>query len=135
MSCYAFVKENRVLLEDSAAVLNVAWLSDKAHFHFDYYVNKQNILFWVSENPRPAVANPLHPERVKLWYALLNVGIFGPMISYSTVSSDVYFCLQNDDFFPFPEGLWHSDEFTLVSAGLVPDLIPAVLYFAFFVLF
>jgi hypothetical protein len=31
--------------------------------------------------------------------------------------------------------MWHSDEFSLVSAGLVPDLIPAVPYFAVFVLF
>jgi hypothetical protein len=42
--------------------LNVAWLSDDAHFHFDRYVNKQNIWFWASEDPRLAVANPLHPE-------------------------------------------------------------------------
>jgi hypothetical protein len=43
VSRYAYVRENRVLLEDNAAVLNVAWLSDDAHFHFDRYVNKQNI--------------------------------------------------------------------------------------------
>jgi hypothetical protein len=38
---YAFVRENRVPLEENSGDLNVAWLSDEAHVHLDVYVNRQ----------------------------------------------------------------------------------------------
>jgi hypothetical protein len=93
-----------VLLEDNSGVLNVAWFSDEVHIHLDGYVNKQNIQFWASENPWLTVANPLHPERVTVWCALLIVGIFGPLIIDGAVSSDVYLSLLSDEFFPFLMG-------------------------------
>jgi hypothetical protein len=88
---YAFARRHAVLLEDSSGVLNVTWFSDEAHFHLDGYVNKKNVRFWASENLRLTVANPVHPERLILWYALSNIGIFGTMFISGTATSDIHF--------------------------------------------
>jgi hypothetical protein len=101
---YAFAREYVALLEDNPGVLDVTWFSDKAHFHFDGYINKQNVPFWASENPRLTVANPLHPERVKVWCALSSVGIFRPMFIHGTITSDVHVSLLSDEFVPFLMG-------------------------------
>jgi hypothetical protein len=83
---YALAREYGTLLEDSPGVLNVTWFSDDARFHLDDYINKQNVLFLASENPRLTVANPLQPERVLLWCALLNAGMFGPVFINGAVT-------------------------------------------------
>jgi hypothetical protein len=53
--------------------MNVVYSSDEAHFHLIGYINKQNARFAASENPRITVANPLHPEKVTEWHALLSI--------------------------------------------------------------
>jgi hypothetical protein len=68
-------------------------------------------LIWASENPRFAIANPLHPEKVKVCYISQTAGIYGPII---------FSCLYryaDCGTVPFPNGVWHSDEFSLVSRG------------------
>ena len=37
--------------------------SDKAHFDLDGNVNKQNCLFWGTENPHACIEKPTHPKR------------------------------------------------------------------------
>jgi hypothetical protein len=52
---------DRVPNEDNPGVVNATRFSNEAHFHLDGYINKQNVRFWASENPRFTVANSLHP--------------------------------------------------------------------------
>jgi hypothetical protein len=61
---YALAKDYGALMKCNPGVLNVTWLSSKAHFHFHGHTNKENVGFWASENPVLTVANPPHPERV-----------------------------------------------------------------------
>jgi hypothetical protein len=58
----AFAGKYVVLLQDSPGVFGVTCLSDEAHFHLDGYLNKENVFFWISQNPRLTVANALHPD-------------------------------------------------------------------------
>ena len=52
--------------------------SDEAHFHLSGYVNKQNFRYWSESNPRSLHEKPLHSERVTVWCAITNFGVWGP---------------------------------------------------------
>ena len=52
--------------------------SDKAHFDFGGYVNKQNCRIWGTENPHANIEKPMHPKRVTVWYGFWSRGIIGP---------------------------------------------------------
>ena len=52
-------------------------MSDKAHFHLDGYVSKQNCWFWAAENPRELHQRPLHAAKVSVWCGISKVGIVG----------------------------------------------------------
>ena len=52
--------------------------SDEAHFHLSGYVNKQNFRYWSESNPRSLHEEPLHSERVTVWCAVANFGVWGP---------------------------------------------------------
>jgi hypothetical protein len=45
------------------ATLDCLWFSDKAHFHFDWFMNKQNTSFWTSEKPHKVMKTLLHPVK------------------------------------------------------------------------
>jgi hypothetical protein len=98
---YAFAKVYGTRMEDSPSVLNVTRFSDEAQFHLDGYINKKNVRFATSENPRLAIASPLHLERVTIWCALSSAGIFGPVFIDGKVTCDVYLC---DGFISFLKG-------------------------------
>lgn len=52
--------------------------SDEAHFHISGSVNKQNMRYWSSENPRVIHKRPLHSDKVTVWCAISSEGIIGP---------------------------------------------------------
>ena len=52
--------------------------SDEAHFHLSSYVNKQNFCYWSGSNPRSLHEKLLHSERVTVWCAVANSGVWGP---------------------------------------------------------
>lgn len=47
-------------MQDSLGVVSVTWIFDKAHFHLDDYVDKQNDI--QPQSSRLTIANPPHPE-------------------------------------------------------------------------
>ena len=53
-------------------------MSDKAHFHLNGTVNKQNFQYWASENSRELPQRLLHSPKVTVWCGLGKCGIFGP---------------------------------------------------------
>ena len=61
-------------LPDDALV----FFSDEAHFHLSGSVNKQNMRYWSSENPKELHQRPQHALRVTVWCVLSRVGIIGP---------------------------------------------------------
>jgi hypothetical protein len=89
------------ILQDNTGILNVTWFPDETHFHLDGYINKKNVQFWASENPRLIIANPLHPEKVTAWCALFSIGVFSPIFINGINTSNVYLSLLGDEFVPF----------------------------------
>ena len=53
-------------------------IGGEARFHLNGHVNKQNMRFWVTENPRIAYASELHPRRVTVWGGVSLERIIGP---------------------------------------------------------
>lgn len=42
--------------------------SDKAYFHLDDCMNKQNYGYWGAESPRELYQRPPHSTKLTLWY-------------------------------------------------------------------
>jgi hypothetical protein len=43
------------------------FMSDEAHFYLDSFVNKQNVSYYVAENPQSLHERPLHSPKVIVW--------------------------------------------------------------------
>ena len=52
--------------------------SDKAHFHLDAYINKQNYRICGSENRHVILQKPMQSLLLTVWYGLWSEGIIGP---------------------------------------------------------
>ena len=52
--------------------------SHEAHFCLSSFVNKQNFRCWSESNPRELHKRLLHSERVIVWCAVANFGVWGP---------------------------------------------------------
>jgi hypothetical protein len=70
-----FAVRMHVLLEEHANAIIL--MSDEAHFHLSGEVNKQNVRYWGSENPRNIHEKPLHTRRLTVWCAVANFGVIG----------------------------------------------------------
>ncbi|PNF19154.1 hypothetical protein B7P43_G09807 [Cryptotermes secundus] len=70
--------------------------SDETHFHLSGCVDKQNVRHWAGTNPKELHEIPLHRERVTVWCAVAEFGVWGPYLFEKdgravTVISDRYF--------------------------------------------
>jgi hypothetical protein len=59
-------------------------MSDKAHFHLNGSVNKQNFRYWAAKNPNGVHERPLHSPKMAVWCAIGKVGVIGPYILRKT---------------------------------------------------
>ena len=59
-------------------------MTDKAHFHLNGFVNKQNFRYWGVENPRIVNEKKLHPQRVTMWCAITCDRIIDPYFFENT---------------------------------------------------
>jgi hypothetical protein len=57
--------------------VNNFFMSDEAHFHISGYVNKQNCIYWASENRRQLHERPLQ-QKVTVWCAVSTRGVILP---------------------------------------------------------
>jgi hypothetical protein len=73
---------------------NNVWFSDEAHFHLDGVVNKQNVRFWASENPRVIHEKVHRAPRTTAWFSISRHGLLG------TVNSERYFSMFRNPFVP-----------------------------------
>lgn len=53
-------------------------MSDKADFHLDGFVNKQNFRYWSDTNPEELYEHPLRSPKVKKWCAVTTSYVIGP---------------------------------------------------------
>ena len=53
-------------------------MGDKAHFHLNGHVNKQNMRFWGMQNPQIAYASKLHSRKVTVWCGVTTERIIKP---------------------------------------------------------
>jgi hypothetical protein len=62
--------------------INNIWLTDKAHFHLDGSINRQNLRVWGGGNhaPEEVVERTLHSLRLTTWCSISPKGIIvGPL--------------------------------------------------------
>lgn len=86
-------------------------MSDEAHFHLSGYVNKHNMRYWSSQNPKELHHKPLHSPKVTVWCGVSTERIFGPYFfeddrgNAVTVNSQRYVNMLQNFFFPLLEEL------------------------------
>ena len=83
---------NRFIEENTADVLDVTFLTDKAWFHLSGYVNSQNSRLWSSDNPHSLHETLLHDKKVGVWVAISRrtCRIVGPIFFMNTINSARY---------------------------------------------
>jgi hypothetical protein len=78
---------------------NNVWFSDEAHFHLDGVVNKQNVRFWASENPRMIHEKVHHAPRITVWVTISGDELLGPIffedIHNNIVVLDCPYCVYH----------------------------------------
>jgi hypothetical protein len=74
--------------QNNEVSFNNACFSNEAHFHFDVKVNKRNVRFWASGNPRVIYEKVHHAPRITLWVAISSHGLLGPIFFEETVNSE-----------------------------------------------
>jgi hypothetical protein len=74
--------ENRVScckkISENVPKKDVLITSDEAHFYLSGCVNKQNFRYWSDSNPNILHEKPLHSQRVTVWCAVGQFGVWGP---------------------------------------------------------
>jgi hypothetical protein len=64
--------------------------TDEAWFHLSGYVNSQNYRTWRAENPQNYTENPLHPQKIGVWYAISRRRIIGPLFFETSINAVAY---------------------------------------------
>ena len=105
------------------------WFSDEAHFRLTGYVNKQNYRFWAKENPRIFETTTMKPQRITVWCAISERGIFGPVFIDQNVNGRLYKQLLRSKFIPFAQGINAVEGYWFMQDGALPHRTNEVLDF------
>jgi hypothetical protein len=81
-------------------LFNNVWFSVVAHFHLDGVVNKQNVLFWASENAHVIHEKVHYAPRITVWVAISSHGLLGPIFFEETMNSGRYLIMLCSTFVP-----------------------------------
>jgi len=71
-------------LKKNPSILGYTWFSDEGWLHLSGYVNSQNSRVLASENSNVIHEEPLHSEKIVVWYGMSRRRIFGPIFSDAT---------------------------------------------------
>jgi hypothetical protein len=74
--------------EHEEFILHNVWFSDEAHFHLDSIVNKQNVRFRASGNPRGLTEKMQHASKITVWVSISSHGLMGPVFFDQAVNRD-----------------------------------------------
>ncbi|GBM80833.1 hypothetical protein AVEN_219580-1 [Araneus ventricosus] len=85
---FDFANEILTMIDNEGFGVGCIWFTDEAHFHLNGFVNKQNWIFWGSENPHLCEGRPLHLPKVTAWVAVCSRGIIDPFFMRETISSE-----------------------------------------------
>lgn len=93
------------MLDQKLIDLEDVFFSDEAHFHLNGHVNKQNMRYYGTENPRITHPIPLHSPRVTVWCAMSAKTVIGPYFfeengANVTVTGSRYLNMLNEFFLP-----------------------------------
>jgi hypothetical protein len=116
--------------QNNEVSFNNAWFSDESHFHLDVVVNKQNVQFWASDNPRVIREKVHHAPRITVWVAISIHGPLGPIFFEERANSGRYVSLLRSTVVPrfLAAGLsLHTQWF--IQDGDRPHTANVVLYF------
>lgn len=108
-------------------------MGDEAHFHLSGYVNKQNMRFWGTENPRVVHQCCLHPVKVTIWCGVHAEKVLGPYFfeddtgNTLTVNGERYREMLENFVRPAvedtPEVWWQQDGATAHTSGPTMELL------------
>lgn len=114
-------------------VINNLIMGDEAHFHLNGFVNKQNMRFWGTTNPRIIHQRCLHPVKVTVWCGVHTERVLGPYFfeddaeSALTVNGERYREMLVNFVRPevenMPEVWWQQDGATAHTARQTIELL------------
>lgn len=93
-------QDQLVLIENHPNFLNSLVFSDKAHFHIQGMVNKQDFRYWSQTNPQWSQELPLHSPRITVWAAIGCHGVVGPFFFQENVNGANYLDMLQQQFLP-----------------------------------
>jgi hypothetical protein len=86
--------------QNNEASLNNVWFPDEAHLHLDDVVNKQNMRFGESQNPRVVHEKVDHAPRITVWVAISSHGLLEQIFFEETMNSERYLSMLRNTFVP-----------------------------------
>jgi hypothetical protein len=101
---------------------------DKAYFHSDGTVNKQNMQLWEMEPPENFHNKSSHRAKATVWVAMSNHCLISPIFLHETVHSEQYLHMLHNNFLlqPMAQGL-HLLTLWLMQDGAWPHSVNNVL--------
>jgi hypothetical protein len=95
------IKHQRMAFAERAQNNEVSFNnSDETHFHFGGVVNKQNVRYWASENPRVIHEKCIMHRELTVWVAISSHGLLRPIFFEETVNSERYLSMLGNTFVP-----------------------------------
>lgn len=96
----AFSEEILEVIEHSEHFLDKLLFSDEAVFHLTGAVNRQNCVYWSSDNPSFTTTKPLQSPKIVVWMGVWSGGLIGPYVFDGTVTGESYLTMLRDWLLP-----------------------------------
>jgi len=91
----AYCRWFQTLLKENPGILHYTWFPEEAWFYLSGYVNSQNSRIWASENPNAEHEEPLHSEKMGVWFGISRQRLIGPIFFEGTIKTAAYMEIFN----------------------------------------